>query len=169
MRIENELSFQEVHDAFLHENDLQDKYNQWAIGAIQIAEEQLGHWRRVILSDRDILRVMLPHHTRCGPEIVPPSCSTVAEAIQRLKQRPHDDPCRKKAEDSSRNPASLIFLSVGPIDHPDYADYRALVESKYQGLTHLDGLHRLMGWGLAGRSDIVSYVAGARPDGPPLL
>jgi len=160
MRIENEVTFEDVRDAFLRENDLEDQYNRWGMQAIEIAQEQFGHWRRVILSSEDILGVMLPHHSRCGPEIVPASCSTVAAAIERLKLTPEDDACRKKIEQVSRKDASLIFLSARPIDHPQYPEYQALIQRKYQGLTHLDGLHRLLGWGLSGRSDVVAYVAG---------
>lgn len=160
MRVGKKISFGQVREAFLRENDLEDKYNRWGLGAIQAAEVQFGSWHRVILSRKDILGIMLPHHTRCGPEIVPPSCATVADAIERLKRTPPDDACRKKVEDLAKKPPTLIFLAAAPIDHPEYGEYRLLVKRNYRGLTHLDGLHRLIAWGLEKRSGVVAYVAG---------
>lgn len=156
------IPYAQVEADFLRAHDLADEYNRWAIGAIRIAEQQFGHWRRAILSPDDILSVMLPYHKRCGAVIVPPECSSVAEAIERLKQQPPDSLCRKKAESFSNQPPTLIFLSMAPINHPDYADYQGLVQRQYRGLTHLDGLHRLMGWALAGQGNIEAYVAGSQ-------
>jgi hypothetical protein len=34
MRIENEVTFEDVRDAFLRENDLEDQYNRWGMQAI---------------------------------------------------------------------------------------------------------------------------------------
>src|SRR5437660_826994 len=138
MRVGKKVSFEEVRDAFFRENDPQDKYNQWGLGAIQAAQQQFGNWRRVVLSRKDILGIMLPHHTRCGLEVVPPSCSTVADAIKRLELAPPDNACRRKVEDLAKKPATHIFLSAAPIDHPDYGEYHPLVKRKYRGLTHLD-------------------------------
>jgi hypothetical protein len=160
MQLQSMVSFDEVRAAFLRENDVQCGKNQWALKAIEIAEEQFGHWGRVILSSEDILGVMLPHHTRCGPEVVPPCGSIVSDAIERLKSLPSSDTCRKTVDELSARTPSLIFLSSAPINHSDYPDFRALVERNYKGLTHLDGLHRLIAWGRSGRSGIAAYVAG---------
>jgi Family of unknown function (DUF6309) len=167
MQVLSKASFQEVREAFLRENDIHYDKNPWALGAIDAAEQQFGHWARVILNTQDILGIMLPHHTRCGPEVVPVSCSTVSEAMERLKSLPSDNPCNNsdnpcnnKVENLSSRPPSLIFLSAAPINHPEYPEYQPLVKRNYKGLTHLDGLHRLIAWGRSGTSGIVAYVAG---------
>ncbi len=163
MRVDVRLvPFDEVRAAFLRENDIERGSNPWAHGAIEIAQRQFGCWANVTLSLSDILGTMLPHHTH-GVDLVPPSGSSVAEAIEKLRSVPLSQACRKNIEELSARPASRAFLSMGPINHPDYSDYRGLIDRGHSGLTHLDGLHRLVAWGRDCKSGITAYVAGPLP------
>lgn len=155
MRVEKRVNFQEVLDEFTRHNDV--ARNQWALDAIKVADKELDHWVRAILDFDDILNIMLPYHNHRAYLLVPQSGSTVSEAIEKLKSLPPEGCCPNKIDYFSNKPSSLIFLSMKPISHGDYA---GLVARGYEGLTHLDGLHRLVAWGRSGISEVAAYVAG---------
>ena len=58
------------------------------------------------------------------------------------------------------------FLSAAPINDPRYSDDKGLLDRSYRGLTHLDGLHRLIAWGRESRREIPAYVAPVDGAGP---
>jgi hypothetical protein len=158
MHVDNYVSFEEVCASFRRDNPIGFGSSEWALTALEIADKQFGTWLRRDLSLEDILGVMLPHHLHDGQEVVPKVCSTVSEAIERLKSIPHSHSCSKRIDEVSRRPLSPVFLSAAPIHHPDY---QGLTDRDYRGLTHLDGFHRLIAWGRSGQSEIVAYIAGA--------
>jgi hypothetical protein len=122
-----------------------------------MANKQFGTWVLRSLSLEDVLGIMLPHHLHDGQELVPKLCSSVSEAIEKLKSVPRTHSCPKRIDELSNKPVSPVFLSAAPIHHPDY---KGLTDRNYRGLTHLDGLHRLIALGRCGKSEIVAYIAG---------
>lgn len=85
-------------------------------------------------------------------ELIPVSGSTAADAVRRVDLLPPAHSCGQRIGEMSRGPLSAVFLSAAPVVEPAYTDYRDLVHRGFKGLTHLDGLHRLIAWhGRAGR------------------
>jgi hypothetical protein len=162
MQIEGELSFDRVRDVFLQQNPhLTAQSADYALELLGAANRRFAKWFRGTLSAEDISGIMLPPHNHEGNRLIPPSGSTVSEVVGRVELLPRSDVCRRRIEDLSRGPLSVVFLSATPLADPGYGDYRDLVNRGYKGLTHLDGLHRLIAWARSGRSGIVAYVAGA--------
>ena len=161
MVIECEVPFDQVEDVFLQQNpNPAFGTSAYALGLLGAANQQFGSWFRVILSSEDIQGIMLPPHIHGGFELIPVSGSTVADAVPRVDLLPPAHSCGRRIEEMSRGPLSAVFLSAAPLVEPAYTDYRDLVHRGCKGLTHLDGLHRLIAWARSGRSDVTAYVAG---------
>lgn len=147
-----------VHDA---------NTNTDGLANLRRADRLFGGWTRVRLTRPQVLEVMLPWHLSEGGELelVPRSGLTVGQAVDRIERWGTDfgaaNPrCAAKLAMLRERPWSPVFLSRGAVDHSDYADLTIR-----DRLTHLDGLHRMLAWELAGRLDgpdgIEAYVAGA--------
>ncbi|MGW6121386.1 DUF6309 family protein [Nocardia sp. NPDC055165] len=116
-------------------------------------DELSGTWTRVLLSRADLAAVTLPWHLSEGGEreLVPRTGLTVEQAAARLRTERADlaaaNPvCTGLITALTEAPFTTVFLSAAPAGHSDYADLRA-----EEGLFHLDGLHRMIAWELAGR------------------
>jgi hypothetical protein len=153
------VSFDDVKATFLRENATTPERNDWPLGALRVANQQFGNWVSVRLAPDELLSVMLPHHAH-GVNLVPPAGLSVSDAILRLDGIDRSTECYTRIQQFSdeRNPS--VFLSIAPIDDPGYGDYAGLVHRGYRGLTHLDGLHRLIAWGREQRPDVPAYIAG---------
>jgi hypothetical protein len=153
------VAFTEVEATFIRENSATPERNDWPLGALRAADRQFGNWASAVLVPGDILDVLLPHHAH-GVDLVPPSGLTVREAVERLHLVDRSTECYKRIEQFSSPLTPAIFLSVDPIRHPDYQDYAGLVSRGCRGLTHLDGLHRLIAWSRENKREVPAYVAG---------
>lgn len=139
--------------------------NEYAEGVLRLAGEQRGgRWRRVALTGGDIAGVLLPWHAGeyGGREPVPPAGATVAEAAATLRDWRADYPdtnpdCWARLSWMAAAPHGPLFLSDGAVDHPFYERME-----RRAGLTHLDGLHRMLAWTLWDRlpDAAEAYVAG---------
>jgi uncharacterized protein DUF6309 len=161
MVIECEVPFDQVKDVFLQQNpNPAFGTTEYALGLLGAANKQFGSWFRVILSTEDIQGIMLPPHIDGGFELISVSGSTVSDVVRRVDVLPPAHRCRRRIEEMSSGPLSAVFLSAAPVIDSAFTDYRDLVDRGFKGLTHLDGLHRLIAWARSGRSDITGYVAG---------
>jgi len=161
MRVENRVSFDQVRDVFSQENpDPAFGSTGYAFHLLGVANGQFGSWYRVALSLEDILGVMLPPHIHAGLELIPQCGLMVSDVVRKVQLVQQSHVCPRRIEELSREPLSTVFLSAAPLDHPEYPDYRELVHRRYRGLTHLDGLHRLIAWARSDQSQVAAYVAG---------
>ncbi|MGW1464328.1 DUF6309 family protein [Streptomyces sp. NPDC002308] len=117
------------------------------------AQALLGSWYRAELGRADILDVVLPWHLgESGRrELVPRTGLTVGQAAEIIRADPDayaraNPVCAAKLDRFARTPMTPVYLSTRPVDHVDYSGLRIR-----EGLIHLDGLHRMLGWELAGR------------------
>ncbi|MFJ8624848.1 DUF6309 family protein [Kitasatospora sp. NPDC093550] len=181
MEIVTAVAYAEVHDAYLRdhpvERDHEANTNVYGEENLERADRIPGGWWRVRLSRADVLGVVLPWHLSEGGdlELVPRSGLTVARAAERIRSAgaawtAANPVCAAKLRLLRRAPFTTVFLSTAPIDHSDYGDLAVRA-----GLIHLDGLHRMLAWELAGRLPeralLDGYLAGdpggpARPDRP---
>lgn len=159
MHKESEIGFEEVKATFIVENIDTPGRNDWPLGALEVANRQFGNWRRVVLTAEDIRGVMLPCHIH-GVNLVPYSGSTVLEAIRKLDFIDRVSDCYRRIQQFSDLRTPAVFLSAAPINDLRYSDYRGLLDRGYRGLTHLDGLHRLIAWGRENKRNVPAYVAG---------
>ncbi len=159
MRIGSEVSFDEVGAAFLRENADTPERNDWPMGALEVANRQFMKWTQIILLPEEVLNVMLPWHAH-GVDLVPTSGSSVSEAVKKLDLVSHSTECYKRIRQFSDSRTPAVFLSAAPISDARYPDYRGLLGRGYRGLTHLDGLHRLIAWGRENKREVPAYVAG---------
>jgi uncharacterized protein DUF6309 len=160
MRIESKVDFKEVRHTYLAANpDPSFGSTTYALGLLDAANEQFREWHEVVLSSGEVLTIMLPWHRHKEFELVPTSGLIVRDALYRLALAPQGHDCPRRVEALSVEPPSAVYLSVAPLNR--YMDYRELVRRNYRGLTHLDGLHRLIAWARSGHESIMAYVAGA--------
>jgi hypothetical protein len=160
MRRESEVDFEEVRETFLRDNAATPERNAWPLGALEVANKQFGKWTRVVLIPEEVRAVMLPYHIHKGVQLVPPTGSSVSEAIEKLDSVDRLSECYKRIQQFTDPLTTAVFLSAAPIDDSRYSDYKGLLVRNYKGRTHLDGLHRLIAWGRENRPEIPAYVAG---------
>jgi len=173
MKVLAAVTFDDVLRRFYQEHALDRAHeantNSEAEQHLRNADALLGEWSRVLMGRRDILGVMLPWHLSEGGsrELIPKSGLTVASAAKRLRSagRQHaqaNPTCWGKLAWHRKSPLTPLFLSTRAIGTVDYADLCVK-----DGLTHLDGLHRMLAWELSDRlpedDRIEAYVAGALP------
>ncbi|MGH3522765.1 MAG: DUF6309 family protein, partial [Mycobacterium sp.] len=173
MRVLAAVTFDEVLQRFYQEHALDRAHDANTNGEaeqhLRNAAALLRQWSRVLMGRRDVLGVMLPWHLSEGGdrELIPKSGLTVAAAARRLRStgRQHaraNPTCWGKLSWQSTSPWTPLFLSTHAIDTLDYEELQVK-----DGLTHLDGLHRMLAWELHNRlpedDRIEAYVAGALP------
>lgn len=159
MHKESEIDFEKVKATFIADNVDTPGRIDWPLGALEAANRQFGNWRLIVLTPENVRAVMLPHHAH-GVNLVPPSGSTVLETIKKLDFVDHLSECYRRIQQFSDSRTPAVFLSAAPIDDSGYSDYRGLLDRGYKGLTHLDGLHRLIAWGRENKRNVPAYVAG---------
>lgn len=152
------------------DDDMSRNANAYAEGVLDLATRQLGGtWHRVALDREDVLATVLPWHTGEGGDrvLVDPAGTTVAEAVASLsswegRYAASNPVCSGKLDWHAAADPTPLFLSTRALDHPFYAR----LEHK-DALTHLDGLHRMLAWALAGRLPdeprLEAYLAGPLP------
>ncbi|MFD8009531.1 DUF6309 family protein [Streptomyces sp. NPDC058955] len=175
MQIIGPTGFDEVATRFRQDHpvtrDHEANTNQDADSALTLADETFGSWSTVRLSRADIRSVLLPWHLSegGGRELVPPTGLTVGQAADLLRAHETEfaaaNPvCTGKLTRFRTAPITSIYLTTRPVPHEHYAGL-----PQGTGLVHLDGLHRLLAWELAGRlsprEDLLAYLAGD-PTGP---
>ncbi|MEU3569115.1 DUF6309 family protein [Kitasatospora sp. NPDC036755] len=157
MEIVTAVAYPEVHDAYLRDHPVERAHeansNMYGEENLDRADRIRGGWWRIRLSRADVLGVVLPWHLSEGGELelVPRSGLTVAEAAERVRAggaawTAANPVCAAKLRLLREAPFTLVFLSTAPVDHSDYGDLAVR-----SGLIHLDGLHRMLAWELAGR------------------
>jgi Family of unknown function (DUF6309) len=160
MQRESEVTFTEVMAIFSRDNAETPERNGWTLGALEVANRQFGGiWTRVLLSPDEVRTVMLPQHNH-GVNLVPAEGLAVSEAIKKLDFIDRASKCYQRIQLFSSQQTSAVFLSAAPICDPRYSDYRGLLDRGHRGLTHLDGLHRLIAWGREKQRSVLAYVAG---------
>ncbi|MEV3869926.1 DUF6309 family protein [Streptomyces sp. NPDC049906] len=157
MEIVTSVDFSDVRRAYARDHPLERTHeantNADGVQALALADQDLHDWWHVRLSRADVLRVVLPWHLSEGGarELVPRSGLTVAQAAERIRDGgadwTADNPvCAHKLVLMERAPLTPIYLSTRAIAHSDYSDLKVR-----EGLIHIDGLHRMLAWELAGR------------------
>lgn len=169
MRFIDKIEFEEVLEAFCLEHSTErahdENTNPEAERALNLANAQMGEWRKALVRREDILNVILPWHISCGgkTELVPKSGMTVGQAAAKIagmgEAFARENPvCYQKLQRMGKQPLTPLFLSTRAIEKDDYRD----LERK-EGLVHIDGLHRMIAWELNGRLsgqvEVEAYVA----------
>jgi len=149
--------------------------NQYARGLLEKADRQFnGVWAQMFLSREDVLKIILPpHNHRAGGgqvELIPISGMTVSAATEKIRGMPSyqsaNTCCWKSITYWMDHYSAPVFLSAAPVRGS--SDYQHLAHHEGH-LIHLDGLHRLIAWGLSGKLDpdqydkrqgVEAYVAG---------
>jgi hypothetical protein len=94
---------------------------------------------------------MLPYHRHHGFEVIPQSGLSVSAAVERLKQLPKDHmpDCWKR---------------IGDLGQRDFSQKHIALESENGILKHVDGVHRLLAYGLFEKNhNVLAYVANYSP------
>ena len=171
MRAVHPVAFDRVRAVYLRDHPADRPHaansNRDGDQALAMAHALLGTWSRVRLTREEVLGVVLPWHLSegGGVELVPRSGLTVGEAAERVRaggagMAEANPLCAEKLELFRRAPLTPVYLSTRPVPHSDYGDLRVRT-----GLIHLDGLHRMIAWELAGRlspgEGVEAFVAGS--------
>jgi hypothetical protein len=169
-------SFEDVLKAFDQDHAIKpDNSNEYARGLLEKADRQFGGvWAQAPLSQEDVSKIILPPHnhgTGGGQvELIPISGLTVSAATEKIRGIPSyqctNICCWRSITYWMDRYPSAIFLSAAPVR--ECSDYQQLSHHE-DHLIHLDGLHRLIGWGMSGKLDpgqydkgqgVYAYVAG---------
>jgi hypothetical protein len=106
-----------------------------------------GRWTLVSLAATDIPSVMLPWH-RHGLEVIPESGLSVSAAVERLKQLRKDQ-------------MPKCWERISGLGERDFSQMHIALEIENGVLKHVDGVHRLLAYGLFEKDhDVPAYVAG---------
>lgn len=167
------VSFAEVSQHFIGEHPLVRGSNTPAFWNLNKANKQFSsQWDYRSLTIREILGTILFHHDHWQEgstvQIVPDKGLTVEQAVARYKKLENfqqTNPLCWETIEFARKLRSDIFLASAPLETPDF---RPLKRFGLPGLFVLDGLHRLIAWGLEDRytdeslkdSPIKAFIAG---------
>lgn len=162
MKILKKVDFSEVLKDFDKEHPRDRGSNDWAWQRLHDANQKFnGIWHKVRLSRKDVLNILLVWHKDKDLELIPQTGLSVLEAGERFQTikdeyREQNKDCYDKIMRFSQDVFSLVFLSAEPIKGFGVPEYEYLqYKSKY--LVHLDGLHRLIAWEIAGRFGLLKY------------
>jgi hypothetical protein len=152
------VTFERVRLATEQQHDERHPSLVWALRNLALADAQFqGCWSRATIDAIDARHIVLPRHAGepCHGdhlELIPAGGATVEDAVRRLRGLSEyaavNVSCWGKIEFFTSQPLSPIVLASAPLDHADYRDL-----PPWAPAYHVDGLHRLIGWGLAGRLD----------------
>jgi hypothetical protein len=161
------ISTEEVLGAFDQDHIIKpENSNQYARGLLEKADRQFdGVWAQMFLSREDVLKIILPpHNHRAGGgqvELIPISGLTVCAATEKIRGMPGyqsaNTCCWRSITYWMDRYPSPVFLSAAPVR--DCSDHQHLTHHNGH-LIHLDGLHRLIAWGLSGKLDPGQYDKG---------
>lgn len=158
------IPFQIVLRAFDREHSIHFGSNAWAREALLLANKQFyGVWSYRPLTLSNIMKIVFPQHDHALQgghfELIPKTGLTLKETLQKLYTfqnfyRRANPLCWSRIQYVSSLNFSPLFLSTRPISKIDYQGI-----TTYSGhLFHLDGIHRLIGWGLMGKLSSFSYA-----------
>ncbi len=175
-----DVSYDDVLKFFTKEHpiDLESPHfagNKWGRLHLDQANNELGGvWALCELEVDDILNLVIPFHVAEEGDsiLVEEGGMTVRDAIDNLKNSLPDytekNPvCWAKIMYWKDKGFSPLFLSVAPVKQGG----RSHTNPALGSLFHLDGLHRLLRWGMDGRFEsqnytrdqkLTAYVAGFR-------
>ncbi len=145
------VPFDEILRTYKEENR---DWPGYAIGIDYLNEANArcqGKWRLVSLSNTDVSSVILPYHRHEGFEVIPPLGLSVSAAVERLKQLPKEQmrDCWKRISELGQRDFSQMHIALGREDG---------------SLKHVDGVHRLLAYGLFGKNhEVLTYVADYSP------
>ncbi len=144
------VSFSEVKQEFLK----QYPYNNWqkevSLWCLNWTEKHVGNWYKVRLSRDDVLSILMPGHAHSKYILIPKKgalLKSVYKRAKKLEYKSKNPKCVKTIEHFKHSEFSPIFLSTR---FKAMGHYKGHVKIK-TALYHVDGLHRLIAWGLDGR------------------
>ncbi|MFD9902692.1 DUF6309 family protein [Streptomyces sp. NPDC059063] len=170
MQIIGPIPFDEVRARFRRDHPATRAHaantNQSTDSVLRLADATFGTWSAIRLSRADIRSVLLPWHLSegGGRELVPRTGLTVGQAADLLRAHEAEftaaNPvCTAKLTLFRTAPITSIYLTTRPVPHDHYAGLPT-----DDALVHLDGLHRLLAWELAGRlpsrEELTACIAG---------
>jgi hypothetical protein len=173
MKIIKQIEYSEVLDFFNKEHPTDENNphfagNKWGKMHLDWANtDASGVWSLCELDKEDILGVVVPFHEAEESEniLVDLGGQRVGDVILKLKDTwtkyAEENPvCWAKIMYWKGKPFSPLFLATKPVRQ----GRRGKVDEKLGTLFHLDGLHRILRWGLDNRFEsdekLKAYIAG---------
>jgi hypothetical protein len=180
MRVLENIAYEGVVDFFMREHPINDdsihfEGNKWGKLHLEQANVSVqGDWSLCELETEEILGIVLPYHAAEHGEsiLIQEDGLIVRDAIKKLKDNlpeysEKNPVCWKKMMYWKDKEYSPLFLSTVPA----YQGKRSHVNPSLGKIFHLDGLHRLMRWGMDGRftpdlynqnPKLTAYIAGVK-------
>lgn len=157
-------SFDDLHPVIEHKNF---EGNKWAREIIKQANVDFqDSWVLAELAVEDVINIVLPYHPSEDKKdvLIDERGLRVEEVLSKVKElveySTQNPVCWGKIVYWRTHPFTPLFLSTSPAS----TARQKLLEPSMGKLFHLDGLHRLIGWGLDGRYNekmkLLAYVAG---------
>lgn len=175
IRIFQTVSFSEVLRVFKKEyieysGYRSDTHNYTRRILVNANKQFQGQWALVYLGKRQIGNIVLPWHLGEGGrvELVPKQGATLRKVLKKFdnlkfyqEYKKSNPICWRKIIYLKKQRPTPLFLTTVPLEKK--LSYNDLIVQDNQ-LVHLDGLHRLLAWGLSNRikgyGEIKAYIAG---------
>jgi hypothetical protein len=142
MRELEEVKFEEVLACCQREN-AESKTLPWTVS--QLNSNGAGRWKLVMLSREDILKIVLPQHHRCGVKLIPEGGLTVSAAAATVR--------------ATTGETGECWNNIAFQKGRDFSQTHIFLKTENGGLSHLDGLHRLLAWALFDKQvELHAYV-----------
>ena len=140
------ITFSEVKEIFWRDNKKGVKNSKWPYLLLNNANKTLGGWILAELPLELFWEIQLPYHKDKDLALVPGGRSTVKKTYLRLKRMEkkyseRNNRCYESIKYFSQNKTGTVLLSSTTTKGRD--DYTLNDVRKH--LTHMDGLHRIMG------------------------
>lgn len=168
------VPFSTVLEHFDREHDLSET-REWARELINTVNDfYSGEWHSAKLPNdlvRSNITLMYHHHPLEGEPLVPEIGATVAETSARFREIENsyhacNNKCCEHIKSLQASPFSHLILASndGRFKIPD--QYQQKLQQRPGTFLHIDGLHRMIAWDLAGRlsdsndGSVEAYIAG---------
>ncbi len=148
MEIFKKVSFKEVEREFRKQYRKKNRPEHVSRWCLDWTELKVGNWYKVRLSHKDVLSILLPGHAHPNRHLIPDEGRLLRHVLQKkINYRTVNRTCWQSIKYFKTKDFNPLFLSTKFIA---LSHYRRL---KYQptALYHVDGIHRLVAWGLDGR------------------
>jgi hypothetical protein len=126
----------------------------WARGYLaEKSRECGGNWTLVLLSTDEVSNIMLPNHRHPAENpnaLIPKPGLTMQAAVARVKGVTRE--------------MGSCWDNINSHKDRDFSEVHIFLQYENEGLLNLDGLHRLLAWGVfEKKTEIAAYVIGMSP------
>jgi hypothetical protein len=162
------INFDDVLSIYRKENNQKEGNIDRTTYLLSVANKFFGSWIEAELPNSEVLKVTLPYHLHFSNELISKRGATVRYASDKFRKiettyRKDNRECYEIIERSKKKNIQTVYLSLGVLSDSSneevngFKEYRKIRKSE-NNLIHLDGLHRLLSYGINRRKENIKVV-----------